>query len=302
MNAQAQSQWAQRQERKWRYAITRRMWRVSIYAVAIIIAFLSLMPFVWTVSTSFKDNQQIMTLPPKLIPTKFVWQNFELVVTGMKGALPFTRWLLNSIFLSAANISGGILFAAIAGFGFARFRFPGRNLMFLAMLGSAIIPGMVLMLPQYTMFVKWHWTNTYLPLIIPNWFGGVFMTFLFRQYFVTIPRALDEAALVDGASHLDIFSKIILPLSKPMISTAMILTFMFNWNNFLGPFIFVHEMEKFPLAVGLRYMQLAVFSIGGPKEPLLAAYSLVMAAPVILAFFVFQRHFVQGIQLSASKE
>jgi multiple sugar transport system permease protein len=267
----------------------------------VVIALISLFPFLWTLSTSLKQGQQILTLPPQLIPDPIFWQNYKAVFEGFGGLLPVGRWLLNSIFLTATNMIGEVLFASIAGFGFARFRFRGRNIMFVAMLGTAVVPMMVRLLPQYGMFAEWGWTNTYLPLILPNWFGGVFLTFLFRQYFVTIPQDLDDAARIDGAGNLQIFFRIILPLSVPMLATGLILVYFFNWNNFLSPFIYLHSIEKYPLAVGLQYIRDAGYT-GTTKEPLLAAFAILMSLPLITVFFLFQRYFVQGLNLSASKE
>ena len=286
----------------WRYIVLKKCGRILIYLLVLIVGVISLMPFIWTISTSLKGSEGIMAIPPKLIPETIVWQNFQSVFSGFEGALPFVRWLINSVFLVVINVIGETFFAAIAGYGFARFRFRMRNFLFVCMLSSAVIPGFVMLLPQYLMFSKWHWTNTYLPLILPQWFGGMFLVFLFRQYFVTVPKSLDEAAEIDGASHWMIFTKIILPLSKPIISTAAVLVYMSNWNNFWGPFIFLNDMEKYTLAVGMKFMQGAINSFLLPKEPLLAAYSLVMSVPVIVIFFLFQRNFVKGIQLSASKE
>jgi multiple sugar transport system permease protein len=193
------------------------------------------------------------------------------------------------------------LFAAISAYGFSRFRFRLRKLMFILMLSQVVIPGMVRMLPLYMMFSRLGWTDSYLPLTLPNWFGGMFLTFLFYQYFSTIPMSLDESAKLDGANSLDIFLRIILPLSKPILATAAVMVFMFNWNNFLGPFIYLNDIEKYTLSVGLKYFRDSAYS-GMTKQPLLAAYAVIMATPVILIFFFFQRYFVQGIQLSASKE
>ncbi|MCC7353819.1 MAG: carbohydrate ABC transporter permease [Anaerolineae bacterium] len=287
--------------RDWRYLTVRWTWRGLVYLCAIFIALVSVFPFLWTISTSLKVGQDVLTIPPKLIPNPMSWQNYVAVWKGFGGFLPFPRWLFNSTWLTSLNIVGELFFTAIAGFGFARFPFRLRNAMFVAMLATAIVPGMVRLLPRYMMFASWHWTNTYLPLIFPQWFGGMYLTFLFRQYFATIPRSLDESALVDGASYLDIFLRIILPLSRPVLATAAILAFMANWNNFLSPFIFLHSLEKYTLAVGLQFMKLSAHS-GASKEPMLAAYSLIMAAPVVLTFFLFQRYLVQGIQLSAAKE
>lgn len=290
-----------RAKREWRYVLARWSARITLYSLVFFIAVISIGPFLWTISTSLKEGREVMVIPPKLIPDRAVIENYTVVFQGFGGKLPVSRWLRNSVFITSANIFGEILFSAIAGFGFARFRFRLKKVMFIAMLSSAVVPGMVRMLPQYLMFARWGWTNTYLPLTIPNWLGGMYLTFLFHQYFCTIPRTLDEAARVDGANSVDIFFKIILPLSKPLLATAAVMVFMFNWNNFMGPFIYLHSIEKYTLAVGLRYFQTSAY-MGLSREPMLAAYSLIMATPVALAFFVFQRYFVQGIQLSAAKE
>jgi multiple sugar transport system permease protein len=288
-------------KRPWRYILGRKISRVIIYLIAVAIAVVSIIPFIWTISTSFKSGGQIMAIPPQLIPNPPVLTNFTSVFQGFGGVLPFGTWVINSIELSALNIFGEIFFSAIAGFGFARFRFRARKVMFILMLSGSVVPGMVKMLPMYMMFSSMKWTDSYLPLILPNWFGGMFLTFLFYQYFCTIPKSLDESAKLDGANELDIFLKIILPLSKPILATAGVMVFMFNWNNFLGPFIYIHSVSKYTLAVGLQYMRATAYT-GISKEPLLAAYALLMSIPVIIVFFIFQRYFVQGIQLSVAKE
>ncbi|MCC7355311.1 MAG: carbohydrate ABC transporter permease [Anaerolineae bacterium] len=287
--------------RQWRFIFIKQAWRAATYSVALLIAVSSLFPLLWTLSTSLKEGGQLFSIPPQLIPDPIFVQNYVAVWKGFGGVFPFQLWLRNSIFLTVVNIIGETFFAAVAGFGFARFRFRLRNIMFIIMLSNAIVPGFIKMLPQYMMFNSWHWTNTYLPLIIPNWFGGMFLTFLFRQYFVTIPRDLDQSAKIDGATNMDIFLRIILPLSRPLLATAMVMVYMYNWNNFFGPFIYLHQMPKYTLAVGMQYMRGTAYS-GVQKEPLIAAYAILMAVPVIIVFFIFQRYFVQGIQLSASKE
>lgn len=287
-------------KRMWRVRISRLLSRALLYAVAIAIAIVSIFPLIWTVSTSFKSGFNVMVIPPRLIPDPMSYQNYVSVLTGMGGRLPFGLWFRNSVFYAALSIFGEILFAAIAGFGFARFRFRLRNTMIVIMLSSAVVPGMVRLLPQYIMFSNWGWTNSYLPLLIPNWFGGTFLTFLFMQYFATIPRDLDESAMIDGASYVDIFLRIIMPLSKPILSTAALLVFRSSWNNFMGPFIYLHDAAKYTLAVGLRFLENNQYS-GVQKEPVLAAYAVLMTIPLVVLFFLFQKHFVQGIQLSASK-
>lgn len=285
----------------WTYIFSRRLTRGIVYAIALAIVIVSILPFLWTVSTSLKSGSDVNSIPPKLIPDPVFSQNYINVFKGFGGLLPFGTWVKNSIFLSSVNVVGEILFSAIAGFGFSRFRFRLRRLMFVLMMSTIVVPGMVKMLPQYMMFSRWGWTNSYLPLTIPNWFGGMFLTFFFYQYFSTIPLSLDESAKLDGANSLDIFFRIILPLSKPIIATAVVLTFMFNWNSFFGPFIYLNDINKYTLAVGLKYFRDSAYT-SISKEPLIAAYAIIMATPVVIIFFAFQRYFVQGIQLSASKE
>jgi len=287
--------------RDWRVLLGKIPLRSTVYLTALIIAMISLIPVLWTLSTSLKMGGAVSKLPPEWIPDPIYWNNYTGVLSGMGGVLPFTRWVTNTLTICAFNVFGEIFFAAVAGYGFARFRFRLREAFMLAMFANAIVPGMIKMLPQYMMFASWHWTDTYLPLIIPNWFGGMFLTFLFRQYFLTIPRSLDESAMIDGASRLQIFVRIILPLSRPILATAAVMVYMFNWDNFLGPYIYVSTVEKYTLAVGLQFFRQQSYS-AVTKEPLMAAYTVLMAAPVVIAFFMFQRYFVQGIQLSASKE
>jgi multiple sugar transport system permease protein len=287
--------------RNWQARLLGIPLRTALYLSAIFIAGLSLIPVIWTLSTSLKLPGGATSYPPEWFTQPFYWQNYTSVLSGYGGLLPFKNWLVNTLTICAFNIFGEVFFGAVAGYGFARFRFKLRETFMLAMFANAIVPGMIKMLPQYLMFAHWHWIDTYLPLIIPNWFGGMFLTFLFRQYFLTIPRSLDESAMIDGASRLQIFWSIILPLSRPILATAAVMVYMFNWDNFLGPYIYITTLKKYTLAVGLQFFRQAQYS-GDTKQPLLAAYTVIMAAPVVIAFFLFQRYFVQGIQLSASKE
>jgi multiple sugar transport system permease protein len=288
-------------QHKARYAIKRKIGISIVYLIASVIVVVSILPFLWTLSTSLKTGSDVSSIPPKLIPNPVYFQNYINVFKGFGGTLPFASWVQNSIVLTLVNVVGEIVFAAITAFGFSRFRFRLRKVFFIVMLSSAVLPGMVRMLPVYMMFSRMGWTNTYLPLTLPNWFGGMFLTLLFYQYFCTIPMSLDESAKLDGANSLDIFVRIILPLSKPILATAAVLTFMFNWNNFLGPFIYLNDIDKYTLSVGMKYFRDSAYS-GMSKQALLAAYAMIMAVPVIIIFFIFQRYFVQGIQLSASKE
>jgi len=287
----------------WRLRLPRLLGRGGLYLVATAIAISALLPFVWTISTSLKDGRQVLAIPPQWIPKPAHPENYlDVIRTEFKpGQKLFLLWTRNTIFISVLNVLGELLSCAAAGYGFARFRFKGRDTLFMIMLASALLPWVVRIVPLYMLFHRLHWIDTYYPLIVPYWFAGVTWTFFFRQYFATIPKELDDAAKMDGASSFQIFLWIMLPLSKPVLATAAILNFGHNWNRFLEPLIFLNSAEKFVLGVGLRWFQLQG-EIGGTKEPLMSAYALIMAAPIIIIFFLGQRYFVRGIQLSASKE
>jgi ABC-type glycerol-3-phosphate transport system permease component len=289
--------------RQWRFVLRRIALRTIAYLVAIAFGLTALLPFLWTISTSLKDGTQVLAIPPSWIPDPAHWENYTTVVNleFMPGQKLFVRWLGNSTLIVLLNLFGEIVCACAAGYGFARFRFPGKNLLFTLMLASMMLPWVVRIVPMYLLFYQLGWLNTYLPLTIPNWIGGAYLTFFMRQYFVTIPKDLDDAAEIDGANSVHIFLRIMLPLAAPAIATAAILVFSSNWNNFFEPLIFLNDIEKFVLAVGLRWYQIQGFS-GGAKQPLVSAFALIMAAPTILLFFAAQRYFVRGIKLSASKE
>ena len=291
-----------RRRHTWRYYAGHVGERTIIYSIAAFFALFAAIPMIWTISTSLKSGaDQVLAMPPQWIPNPIHWENYISIWKGWAGVMPFQRWLANTVQLTLLNVFGEIFFSACAGYGFARFRFRGRQLLFTIMLSGMFLPWAVKVVPTYVIFARLHWTDGYLPLILPAWFGGAYLTFLFRQYFVTIPKELDESAKLDGAGSLRILWSIILPLSRPIIATAAILVFMSNWNNWLGPMIYLRSLNKLTLAVGMRWFQLQGYT-GVNKEPALAAYSLMMALPVIMVFFVAQRYFVQGIRMTVSKE
>jgi ABC-type glycerol-3-phosphate transport system permease component len=188
-------------------------------------------------------------------------------------------------------------------YGFSRFRFPGRDILFIVCLSTLVLPGEVTIIPQYLMFHKVGWLNTLLPLTVPALFGGgAFFIFMMRQYIMTIPQEMDEAAKIDGAGHVRIFFQLLLPLCKPVLATAAIFSFLGNWNDFWGPLIYIRSKLKFTLALGLRNFQ-AYANMGDVEqtEHLLMAASVTMSIPCIILFFVAQRSFIKGITLSAVK-
>lgn len=302
MSTRATTPVVAKRRHSWQYFVAHGSERAMIYLVAVIFAVFAAVPFIWTVSTSLKSGaDQVMAIPPQWIPNPLHWENYISIWKGTGGVFPFQRWLRNTVELTTWNLFGEIFFSACAGYGFARFRFHGRQLLFTLMLSGMLLPWATRVVPTYVIFARLHWTDTYLPLILPHWFGGAYLTFLFRQYFVTIPREMDESAKIDGAGSLRILWSIIIPLSRPIMATAAILVFMSNWNNWLGPLIYLRSLNKLTLAVGMRWFQLQGYS-GANKEPAMAAYSLMMALPVIVVFFIAQRYFVQGMRISVSKE
>jgi multiple sugar transport system permease protein len=277
-----------------RYALR----RAALYVLAVLVGAVLMIPFAWAIDGSLKPETEIRLLPPKLLPSKWMFSNYpETWHTTL-----FAQWAQNSVFVVVLATVGGVLSAAAAGYAFARFRFPGRTTMFALTLGTLMLPQEVTLIPSYLLFFKLHWLNTYLPLIVPSWFGGgAFLIFLFRQFFLTIPLDLDDAAKIDGASYFQILGWIILPLSRPVLATAAILTFIGNWNSFLFPLIVLNDAAKFTLSIGLRYFAVSPSADSQPTDHLLLAGSIMMTIPILLIFFFGQRYFIRGVVMSGVK-
>lgn len=279
-------------------AIKKTLVRAMVYLLVIFIAALFMLPFFWTVSSSLKHPTELYIFPPKWLPARPQWQNWPEVWRQ----IPFGQYVLNSFYVTIAAVIGQVISATLVAYGFARFRFPGRDALFLLVLGTMILPVQVTMIPQFLMFRAFKWLDTYKPLIIPNYFGGgAFFIFLMRQFLMTIPLDMDESARLDGANSLRILISVLLPLCQPAIATVAIFSFLGNWNSFLFPMIYLNTMEKFTLPIGLRYFQLTAETGGDPKEHLLMAASLMASIPGIVLFFTAQRYFVQGIVMSGIK-
>jgi ABC-type glycerol-3-phosphate transport system permease component len=272
--------------------------RVMLYLGLLLLSLLFIFPFFWTVTSSLKRIDELYLFPPTLLPETPQWQNYVTVLE----AVPFLRWAWNSLLVVVLNTTGTVLTAALAAYAFARFRFRGRELVFMLTLGTLMLPAQVTLIPQYVLFHKLNWINTLRPLWIPAWFGGnAFAIFLIRQFILTVPKELDEAALIDGASYPRIFTQILLPLCKPVLATITVITFNDVWNDFVNPVIYLQLPEKFTLAAGLNYFR-TVPEVGGePTQHLLMAASVMVIAPVIVLFFATQRYFVRGIVLSGIK-
>jgi multiple sugar transport system permease protein len=272
--------------------------RSGLHLIAIVGGGLLMIPFAWAVISSLKPWNEIRILPPTFWPSHFAWSNYPEVWSTQY----FSGWVFNSVEISILATIGTVITAALAGFAFARLRFPGRNLLFGCALSTMMLPQEVTLIPSYLLFFYIGWLNTYLPLIVPFWLGGsAFFIFLFRQFFMSIPHDLDEAAKIDGANYFQILGSILLPLSLPALATAGIISFISNWNSFLFPLIILNDTEKFTLAIGLRYFAISPTADSKPLDHLLLAGSMIMTLPIVLIFFFGQRYFVRGVVMSGIK-
>jgi len=272
--------------------------RGSLHLLTAVVGLLLMIPFLWALVGSFKPEDEIKALPPTFWPTHFVWGNYLQVWTSSY----FTNWFFNTIEITILATAGAILSAAAAGYAFARLRFPGREIFFGMTIATMLLPFEVTLIPTYIEYYLLGWLNTYLPLTVPFWLGGgAFFIFLFRQFFMTIPLELDEAAKIDGANHFQILSTIVLPLSLPVLAAAGILSFISNWNSFVLPLIILNDPQKFTLSIGLRYFQMQPSSDAMPTDNLLLAGSIIMTIPIIAIFFLGQRYFVKGVVMSGMK-
>jgi multiple sugar transport system permease protein len=256
-------------------------------------------PFFWTISTSLKTGLETRIVPPVFFPEVVQWRNYISVWS----AQPIARWLVNSTIIIVASVPGAVITATVVAYSFARFDFPGRGFLFMVMLSTLMLPYEVTLIPQYIIYQKYFgWIDTYWPLIVPNWLGGgAFTIFLLRQFLMTIPRDLDDAARVDGASSFQILWRILMPLCRPALATVAILQFLREWNDFLGPFVYLSSPGKFTMSLGLRFFQTLPESTQEPQTHLLMTATVLMSLPAILLFFSFQRYFVRGIVMTGIK-
>jgi multiple sugar transport system permease protein len=266
----------------------------AIYIVAIALSITFLFPLFWMATTSLKTMEQAYAFPPKWIPRPVMWENYVRLFTE----LPFLRFTLNSVLIAVLNTIGVTFSSALCAFGFARLRGPGRGLLFVILLSTIMLPYQVILVPTFILFKKLNWIDTILPLVVPAYFGGgAFNIFLLRQFFMTIPFELDEAAIIDGAGWFAIFWRILLPLSKPALATVAVLNFVSVWTDFFGPLIYLNSLEKMTLAVGLAFLRGQHYSL----LTLMMAGSMYATIPMLVIFFVAQRYFVEGIVLTGLK-
>ncbi|PTX64961.1 carbohydrate ABC transporter membrane protein 2 (CUT1 family) [Melghirimyces profundicolus] len=260
------------------------------HAVLSLVGLFFLFPFIWLLLNSVKTPQEIFTIPPKLWPEEFQWQNYVKAFQSM----PFFGYVLNTLFLVFANIVGQLFSAPLVAYSLAKIRWKGRGVVFALVLATVILPPQVTMIPMYIIFAKLDWVNTYLPLILPSFFGTAFNIFLVRQFLLGIPNELSDAARIDGASEFRIYWQIMLPLLMPPLATIAIFTFQGVWHDFFGPLIYLNDERLWTISVGLQ----GFLQEHGAQWELLMAAATMFTLPSVIVYFIGQRYFIQaGTQL-----
>jgi ABC-type glycerol-3-phosphate transport system permease component len=271
--------------------------RSILYTIALVLSLAFITPFVWTVSISLKQIKELFQFPPLLLPEVAQWGNYVEVWTRV----PFGQWVVNTFIIAGSAVGGTLLTSSLVAYSFARYRYPGRDLFFMVTLSTMMLPAEVTIIPQYLGFRELGMLDTLYPLIIPSWLGGgAFYIFLLRQFFMTIPRDLDDAARIDGASGFQIFWNVLLPLAKPALATVAVIAFIAHWDEFLRPLIYLNSPINFPLSLGLRYFN----NRGNETDPLdhlLMAAAVMVTIPCLILFFCTQRYFVKGVVTSGIK-
>jgi multiple sugar transport system permease protein len=261
-----------------------------------------LLPFLWMLSTSLKTIDKVMSDHPTIIPQPFAWENYKAVLTHPN--MHFLLYARNTLIVAVLSVTGNLISSALAAYAFAKIRFIGRGVLFALMLTTMMIPFAVVMVPLFSIF-HWldshhlgQWLGTYKPLWVPYWFGTAFSIFLLRQFFLTVPDELSEAARIDGCSEFGIFWRIVLPLAKPALAVVSLFTFMYVWNDFLGPLVYLQDEDQYTLTLGLQSFQSVH---GGTDFHYLMAASMMVIAPIVVLFFLTQKTFIQGIATTGMK-
>lgn len=271
--------------------------KTAAYITVAVVGILFLFPWVWLLSTSLKPPEQIVQMPPRLIPNPFMWVNYFYGVTSIK----FTQYLLNTLFLCVMNIIGRVFSCTLVAYSLANVKWAGRGILFTVVLATMMLPNQVTMIPIFIMFSKIGWINTFLPLIVPAFFGDAFFIFMFRQFFLGIPTELTDAARLDGAGHFGIFWSIVLPLSRPVLATMLAFTFINTFNNFQGPLIYLKDRNLWTLSLGMQgYLQRYGGGSGTAFGAMMAGAAL-YTLPMLVVFFLAQKWFIQGIVTTGFK-
>jgi ABC-type glycerol-3-phosphate transport system permease component len=272
---------------------------VLLYLFLITWAVFSILPLLWCFSSSFKEMTEIFRYPPQFLPPRFDLSNYADLI-----ARPFVQWFLNSTAVAVVSVVLICFFCSLAGFAFAKYNFPGRNLLFSIVIGSTMIPFLLIMTPLYAEMITLKWGNTYLALIVP-WLAPAFGIFLMRQYMTTVPSELLDSARIDGCTEFRIFAQIALPLAKPGLAALAIFQFLNSWNSYLWPLIILRDIERYTLPLGVATLRSEASNFGGGVIPtdwgVVMAGAFLSAFPLVVGFLFMQRQFISGITLGAVK-
>jgi len=280
------------EDRSWGHA-RRAMLQAIGHAALLAGALIMLTPMLWMLSTAFKQTGQEWVFPPVWIPDPIWWRNYPEAMAVLP--VPFYRYVLNTLIITLGATLGTVVSSSLAAFSLARLRFKGRNALFILVISTMMLPSIVTLIPTFLIFKTLGWLDTFLPLIVPSWFGAsAFSIFLLRQFFMTIPRELDEAARIDGASNFRIYWNVILPLAQPALATVIIFQVLWRWNDFLEPLIYLNTMDNYTVALALRTFQ----NVRSQRINYLMALSSLQVLPVVVLFFLAQKRFIRGITLT----
>jgi len=266
---------------------------IAIHIALIPAAFVFLLPFLWMLSTSLKPDSQLYAYPPIWIPNPLEWSNYPKTVTYV----PFFLYLRNTLIISLSSMVGVVFSSALAAYSLARIRWPGRHVLFLMTIATLMLPFQVTLIPVFLVFKNLGWVGDFRPLILPQFFGYAFYIFLMRQFFMSIPQELSEAAYIDGANEFRIFWSVVLPLAKPALATVAVFQFIRSWTDYLNPLIYLNDQNLYTLQLGLQQYS----SQYGREWGLLMAAAVLITLPPIIIFFLTQRTFVQGVTLTGIK-
>lgn len=273
---------------------THRIGRILSVLLLVLVALIMILPIFYMISTSLKSNVEIRKVPPTIIPNEFHFENFKIIFSK----IAFGKYYINSIFVAALTLIGTLLSSSLVSFGFARYKAKEKNLLFMILLSTLMLPYPALIIPQYLLFRNMGWIDTFLPLIIPSFFGSAYMIFLLKQFFSTLPDELYDSAKIDGCSEFRTWWSIALPLCKPALATVSIFTFLWTWNDFITPIIYLNSDSLFTLPIGMSGM-ISAFRL--VPWNLIMVGSIYALLPIFLLFFFAQKHFVEGIVLTGLK-
>jgi multiple sugar transport system permease protein len=297
--AQAQPVMAKRQMQ-----IRNVIGRIFIYLLLAFFSLFVLIPFAYMISTSLKTEAQLFVWPIQWLPNPIQWQNYTQAFSELGQIAPgltFWRILANTLVITILAMSAELTAVSLVAYGFARFRFPGRDALFLVMLSTMMLPGIITLIPTFLIWRNLSLIDHYDPLVLGAWFGGgAWAVFLLRQFLLNLPPDMEEAAVVDGANTFQVYYMIILPLVKPALLALGVLMFQGNWNNFMGPLIYLNTTIQFPMILALKFFE-ASLSNEAPKWNYMMAMSAVMAAPLLALYFVAQKYFIEGLTVGAVK-